>query len=223
MCTITLIGTGHTERGKCNSHELYKIIKRIAPDVIFEEVPPSKFAAIYKGAPIKSLEIKTIKRYLQQYPIAHFPVDLDTNELNMRFKTDFRELDDIFKDHSSEYDVLSSGLTFLSARLGFPYINSDLCRALLARKRFLQEIMLKKLNQEKFLEIYKTWLDIQDRREIEMLKNIYALIERHKYNRALFLIGTGHQESIIDKISKFEKNNKSELKWIFSPNGKLRH
>ena len=63
MYIITSITTSHNEHGNCNSNELYKIIERIAPEVIFEEVPQSKFSKVYEGLPGDSLETNTIKKY----------------------------------------------------------------------------------------------------------------------------------------------------------------
>ena len=37
MHNITLIATGHKERGICNSNELYRIIERIAPEIILKK------------------------------------------------------------------------------------------------------------------------------------------------------------------------------------------
>ena len=49
MYNIILLSTKHIESGKCNSFELYKIIETINPEIIFEEIPPSKFDAVYEG------------------------------------------------------------------------------------------------------------------------------------------------------------------------------
>lgn len=38
MHNIHLVCTFHSETGKCNADELYKIIEVINPDVIFEEL-----------------------------------------------------------------------------------------------------------------------------------------------------------------------------------------
>ena len=94
---ITLIATGHVECGNCNSNELYKIIEQIAPEVIYEEIPPGKFTAVYEGALKDSLEVCVIKRYLQKHPIAHFPVDLDTDKTTeMHIRNSMREIFYIF-------------------------------------------------------------------------------------------------------------------------------
>jgi hypothetical protein len=81
MYNITLIFTCHTELGKCNSDELFKIIENIGPDVIFEELSIILFDKFYNGnqLPNESLEIKCIKRYLQNHNIKHIPVDIDVD------------------------------------------------------------------------------------------------------------------------------------------------
>jgi hypothetical protein len=43
MHNITLIITGHREIGICISNELYKIIERINPEIIFEELSTRDF------------------------------------------------------------------------------------------------------------------------------------------------------------------------------------
>ena len=46
MYNITLIGTIHSEHGKCNPDTLYKILEDINPEVIFDELP-NHFAELY--------------------------------------------------------------------------------------------------------------------------------------------------------------------------------
>jgi len=62
MYTITLICTTHSELGKSNSDELYKIIESICPDVIFEELPKTLNDRFYNGNQISDepLEVKCI-------------------------------------------------------------------------------------------------------------------------------------------------------------------
>jgi len=106
-CSITLIATRHKEIGRCTSNELYQIIEQIAPDVIFEEVPPSKFDAVYKGLLHDTLETHTIKRYLEKQPTAHVPVDAEIDEVTDTFtESDYNVMVNIFGRHSSEYRSL---------------------------------------------------------------------------------------------------------------------
>jgi hypothetical protein len=48
MYNITLICTVHRENGKCNSEELYNIIEKINPEIIFEEIPYFMYIENYK-------------------------------------------------------------------------------------------------------------------------------------------------------------------------------
>jgi hypothetical protein len=216
MFNITLIASVHKERGICNSNELHKIIERIAPDVIFEEISPGGFTAIYKGFREDYLETKTIKRYLQNNPIAHVPVDLDGNELiDKHLKNDIQEMFDIFYN-DFEYQKLSNQRGVLSEQYGFPFLNSDHHREIMERIRLFEEDFLSKFNHKKLFLTYKSWLDINDKREDEMIKNIYTYSALNKYNRALFLVGAEHRKPIMDKVLNLEKNNYPELNWIFN-------
>jgi hypothetical protein len=43
MYNITLICSRHDELGKWNSNELYQILEKVNPDIIFEEIPSSRY------------------------------------------------------------------------------------------------------------------------------------------------------------------------------------
>jgi pheromone shutdown protein TraB len=226
MSTVTLIATKHKERGICTSNELYKIIDRISPEIIFEEIAPSKFESIYEGASWYSLETDAIKAYLKTYPITHLPVDLNFDlEILRSLKKNVDAIFDIFNDYNSEYNYLSNLLGELTEQLGFPYLNSNKCQKLMERKLILEEAILKDLredvsqksmNHEKLAEAYKKWVNFIERRDDEMIKNIYNYSSLNKYDKALFLVGAQHRKPIMDKVSKFEKDNKQKLDWNFN-------
>lgn len=216
MYEIILIGTAHKERGICNSNELYQIIEQIGPEIIFEELSSDGFTAIYEGSRSDTLETKTIKRYLQKHPLTHYPVDLDGNEfVDTRFKNDINKVFDIF-DHNQEYRYLSSQHEKWSKRFGFPYLNSIQCIELLERRHSLEADILRMVNHRKLSHTYKDWLYIHDKREKEMINNIYSYSNQKNYNKALFLIGVEHRKSIIEKLPIFEKNNELALNWNFN-------
>ena len=173
MHNIILIATGHREQGKFSSKELLKLIGRITPEIIFEEVPPIKFKGVYEGTISDSLETKTIKRYLDKHPIDHFPVDLDVDQLvENNHRRDMQELDMIFGDHSSEYRFLSAQHAFLAERDGLLYLNSFQCEEILERRVLLEKEILRKINLESLSQKHISWLEYNDKREHEMIKNI---------------------------------------------------
>lgn len=209
---ITLIATAHRECGLCNSEELYNIIEQITPEVIFEEVPPEKFDAIYKGLLSDSLETLTIKKYLQNHAIIHLPVDLN-NQLN---RSEIARMFEIFSINNPEYDYLSNQLGLLRKQFGFPYLNSEKCQVLFERMHFLEDEIVQDLNLKKLTQTYNGWLNFMEERDNEMIRNIYNYSNLNKYKRALFLVGVEHRKSIMDKIHEFEKNNKIHLAWNFN-------
>ncbi len=214
---ITLIATGHYEKGICTSDELGKIIEQISPDVIFEEVPPNIFQDLHKGLLCDSLETKAIKMYLQIHPIDHFPVDLNRESITYDFFTsDYNAMSSIFKYHSSEYSNLSNHWGYLPGQFGFPYLNSRQCKEFLERKRFLENVLVQTLNHEKLSNRHKDWTNFNDERESEMIRNIYNYCKLDKYKNALFLVGAEHKKPIMDKIPEFEKKNQVQLDWNFN-------
>jgi len=217
MPMITLIATKHKEKGLCSPNELYKIIERIAPEIIFEEVPPSKFAAVYKGSRKDSLETGTIKRYLQQHPIDHIPVDLDTEEvIDRTIKNHFQKISYTFCYYSPEYNYLSNQLASLSEQFGFPYLNGDQCSRLMERKLILELHLLRIINNEMLSNAYTDLSNYLDQRREEMISRIYSYSDFNKYDRALFLVGAEHRKPIMDKVHKFENANKQKLDWNFN-------
>ena len=226
MSTITLIATGHQEKGLCNSHELFKIIEQISPEVIFEEIPPGKFEAVYAGTRQESLEVKTIKAYLQKYPdVHHYPVDLDIEqaiEKEIKFEVDGIPI--ICNHYHPEYNYLDRQMSHWKEFGGFPFLNSDRCSEIILRKKALEKEILNTLrndknhramDHERLNLAYNQWIDQIDDRENEMLRNIYSYMEQKKYNRALFLVGAAHRKPIQQKIQNYELKEDFKLNWIF--------
>ena len=226
MSTITLMATDHKEKGLYNSHELFKIIEQISPDVIFEEIPPGKFEAVYAGTRQASLEVEAIKAYLQKYPDTyHYPVDLDIEQATEKqIKTEVDGIYFICKDYSPEYKYLDGLIRYWSEKYGFPFLNNDRCSEIISRKKVLEKQILdalRKDNNQRAMDhetlnlAYKQWIDQIEDRENEMLRNIYSYMEQKKYDRALFLVGAAHRKSIMQKIQEYESKEKIKLNWKF--------
>ena len=63
MYNITLICTVHSETGKCNSRELYKIIEEFKPEIIFEELSLAAYNQCYGIQNRVTVETSAIKIY----------------------------------------------------------------------------------------------------------------------------------------------------------------
>lgn len=218
MQNISLICTHHSEIGKCNSDELYKIIDSINPDIIFEELPNSLFDKVYNENILgleelleEVLEIKCMKKYLLTHNIKNIPVDIEvnsnfSNEINFVF--DFFGRYDIFNEIEIEQrKMVSQG--------GFAYLNSKSYSKLYDKQIIIEKEILnfEGIYKNKLNLIYNSFYKDIDKRENEMLYNIYTYSKENQYNQAVFLIGAAHRSSIIRKIAEYQ--TKEKLKWSF--------
>lgn len=226
MHNITLIGTAHTEKGLCNPDELYKILQEINPNVIFDELSSNAACMFYGDCfdpfscnsillnqrPPVPLEVKSIRKYKQNYNVEIIPVDTivgqspHNKEFLLMFHTFF---------NCEDYKKLDNEKEILIAQNGFPYLNSDDFLDLLKRKTIMElNIIESSPKKDRLLEIYRLFQEEQvDRREKEMLWNIYNYSKEHQYSASVFLIGAEHTRSIMSKISEYEKISETNLSW----------
>lgn len=213
---VTLISTRHDNIGKCNSSELCQLLEQIRPEVIFEEKPPSNFDAYYLEKTRTSLETQAIISYIASYNANHILVDSE----NLPSQSFFREHENVYKRIEGLADI--NGFNYrnavdcnkhFAATHGFNYLNSDHCVTYNERIREAIDLALKKLNHERFFQIENEWRMINDRRENEMLENIYKYSNADNYKSGVFLLGAAHRKSIIKKIENCEDRDDPKLNW----------
>ncbi len=52
-----------------------------------------------------------------------------------------------------------------------------------------------------------------DEYEYSMLRNIYAFCKENQFSTAIFMCGSAHRKSIIEKIGEFEEKSEIQLNW----------
>ena len=219
MQSITLISTVHKDCGMCNPNELLNIIEHIAPDVIFEEIPPSLFDEFYISNTRKNLETDAIKKYSENHKVEQVPVDSD----NLPSATFFQDYKFMISRIESLVDI--NGFNFrdfidrnkrYKEIYGFQYLNSIFSININIEINDAIKNGLEKINNERLFQINKSLKEVDDKRENEMLLNIYNYSKEHNFNTAIFTVGAAHRKSIIEKIPEFEKNNQQKLNWNFN-------
>jgi hypothetical protein len=214
MFNITLFCTRHDEAGNCNISELYKIIVQLKPEVIFEEIPPCFFDEYYKNMTRDGLEASTIKLYLSDHDIKHIPVDLDVI-IPQSFWDDNKYMFERIERKSSEFCRLCDYDSQYARQYGFNYLNSTYCNNINKDKDMEMETTLKILNNKKLFEIYESWNNINEKRENEMVNNIYNYCKENTFDRGIFFIGAAHREAIINKIRKYNETEELNIKWNY--------
>lgn len=218
MYNITLICTKHKSSGNCNASNLYELIRAIKPQVIFEELSWANFHKSYGQGKLLTLETNAIKLYLLDNKVEHVPVD--TFELPNFYDEMVDKMYDVISDNDEiiecgEWRKMLKNLISLQDWHGFEFLNSDANDEIVAKLDSLEQTILEIMNDEQLFEIRRMRKQTIERREEEMLKNIYSYSQEHLYNQALFFIGAGHRRSVIEKIKKAEKRELVKLNWKF--------
>jgi len=218
MNNITLVSTRHDKLGKCNSQELYSIFERVNPEVIFEEIPPSYFDKYYKSRTCINLETDTINWYLEAHNINHIPVDSDdvpSESFFSEYEAMLKSIEGITGVEGFHYRNIIDTYRSNSEMYGFKYLNSIYC--IILNDDIFSSIKkgLQKINKDKFFQTNELWKNVQEKRENEMLKNIYNYNKEHSYDKAIFTLGAAHRKSIMKKIREFEKKEQLKLNWTF--------
>lgn len=230
MYNITLISTAHSENGKCNEQELYKILESIKPELIFDELPRQYYDMYFddsfdmycvnnillnKNPPIVPLEVKSIKKYKENYNIRILPVDIDVTPKLSKYRDEISFMFGIFFKNE-DYKKLDYEKDSLIAKEGFYYLNSDMFLSFLESKNILEKNIIKsEIEKDRLLKVYKLFHEEQfDNRENEMLTNIYSYSKKNPFGQAVFLIGAEHRMSIMKKISDYEKLSRIKINWL---------
>lgn len=215
---ITLISTRHSPIGKCNSFELYKIIESISPEVIFEEIPPSLFDRYYTHKTSYNLESETIIKYLNTKKAINIPADSDDipeQAFFENYRTMITAVERLTDINGFNFRRLTNINREYVAAHGFGYLNSIQCIKIKIEIDEAIENGLKKLNDERLYLAYKLWKEYENKRENQMLQNIYDFSKDHNNKKAVFTLGSAHRKSIIQKIQEYEKKEPFKLNWVF--------
>jgi hypothetical protein len=208
MYNITLISTMHKQAGRCNPDELYLLLKEKSPNVVFVEALEStytnydmmRFSAF--GLYHSRVEIAAFQRYpTEKSSIEYVPV-LDIG-LSDPFSKKYEQLceNSHFREMLDEYYSLA-------LKEGFQFLNSQLSMTLHQKMRVFEKQIL---NNDELIKAVDA--DINDY-ENSMLQNIYSYCRIHQFERAVFLCGSAHRQSIIEKIRNFSNNEKVDINWL---------
>ncbi len=203
-----IIGTTHEENGSTTVDDLAAEIKRISPDVIFEEIPVNMLEDIYVNHKFPdSMEVKAVRKYIEQNPgVKHFGIDIK----NLPQLSSVICNDDA--DGKTEELVVSlpesSCLkkTFLKLKemdsLGSKAINSTRHFALTKKyNRLLDRYLLK----NDICLYYSSRRENNfhfEIRECFMMNEIKNKFEQQEFKRPLLIIGYYHLPTISKKIKK---------------------
>ncbi|PIB27891.1 hypothetical protein [Maribacter sp. 4G9] len=211
MGNITFISTIHKEIGKSNAHELYKIINKLSPDVIFLEAIEETYSeyenylfstyGVFHG----KLEISAIQKYNYNTSFQYIPVC--ENGLSDAFHKKIKLV-----SQNTELRKLIDNFNYLAAGNGFEFLNSLECINLQEDMRVLESLILNNT------ELDKTVMADIEAYEKPMMHNIYSYCINNNFSSAIFMCGAAHRKSIIEKIEKSKNKKRGNLSWTIYGN-----
>ena len=213
MTQISLVGSVHEEKGLANTTELVRILERLRPEVIFLEIPTSLNEKQMREGIRETLESKSVGLYCQYNRVELVPVDLPTPELS--FFRNNEQLHRRVEKVSREYCRLMDWHSEYVRSYGFPYLNSVHCDKILDDLDREIEASILQFDEPKLVEMLRSWNQMIERRDIEMMSNIRKYCMEHHFERCLFLVGASHRRSIRRKVESWGIADSQGIVWNF--------
>lgn len=208
MKKITFISTIHKEYGECNTDQLQLILTKICPEVIFLEALDSTYSNYQKmafssfGVFHQKLEIQAIQKFSFQRYFEYIPV-LDIG-LSEEFEKKYNQV-----CQYPEIQRLLDNFNSMASKLGFTFLNSKEAIELQDELRKLEKILFNNPEKQKIVDGHI------DDYENNMIKNIYAFCGENHFDKAVFMCGVAHRNSIIQKIRKDKRMMQLGIEWSF--------
>ncbi len=207
MHNVTFISTMHKKTGKCNADELYNILKEESPELVFLEALESTYSNYEKtmfssfGVYHRKLEIEAIQKYSNDSSIEYVPV-LDSG-LSDLFNNKYERICE-----NSQFQEMLDEFNSLAKTKGFQFLNSQLSITLHQKMRMFENQLL---NHNELNEAVNADIDAY---ENSMIRNIYSYCRINRFEKAVFICGSAHRQSIIEKIKNFNSKEKMDINWV---------
>ncbi len=197
MAELILISTMHKELGKANAEELCLILEKIKPDVIFLEALESNytpyarlmfqdFGQYSSKLEIKALQLFGIKNQFEYIPVLNSEM---SDVFNCKFNLIIEE---------PGFQIMLTNFNNRVSQEGFGFLNSEACQLWHREMREYEDKIIQNI------EVIKQFNDAINDYEDSMVKNIKAYCENNQFNKAVFMCGDGHRESILKKLNSLQ-------------------
>ena len=211
MSTIIVLGTAHSEGGACTSEELYKVIQKINPEVVFCEASPKKLPLYIARTDVITPEMEVIKKLVKEKSIKIVPIDVDEDPFDKRLEEMFSLFKRKMKVYSNANDMRLNE-TYLK---GFTFLNSVDSDKIFRDQNDMENYFINEVKNQELSDFYNEWLKWNDLRENNWINLIDKYFKINKPKKTVFLVGAGHRYRLMDKIKSVHDRNKPILDWDF--------
>jgi len=223
MHKITLVCSVHRENGLCNAGELLKILRAIEPDVVFEEMVPSDFDSYYRLGTKSTLESQAITRYREFKSFRQVPVDRYDMPENLlaKIKRGFDCVCDRVEQTSQEYRELNEEQHRGVNQFGSKYLNSVAFATMLVRTSEIEEKTIVETGDQLLIRGLERWRHAIQKRELEMIGNIYQYCRENVFDTGVFLVGAAHRTGIVKEMERHASTEADLINWNIACGGQI--
>ena len=220
MHKITLVCSVHRENGHCNAEELLKILREIEPETVFEEWRPSEFDFYYEHGSVEAHAIAKYREFKLFQPVPVDRYDMPENLL-AEIKRDFDCVLDCVARASQEYRLLDEENDKSAYQYGFSYLNSVAFATKTARMSEIEETIVRGTGDQELIRGLERWRHFIQRRELEMVGNIYEYCRKNVFDTGVFLVGAAHKTGIVKEIEEHASTEADLINWKFVYDGHI--
>jgi hypothetical protein len=215
MHKITIVCSVHTVNGRGNVEELLELFRAIEPEVIFSESRPSELDHQYRPGRLEATAITRFRKYksFQTVPVDKY--DLPTNLL-LELKREVDRVFDCVIQISQEYEQLNLENDKNVCRDGFKYLNSVDCERMMARIAEVEENTIVGTSNQELIAGFARWRSLTQRRELEMVRNIYTYCGEKLFETGVFVVGAAHKTAIVREIERYSGSKADLINWKFA-------
>lgn len=211
---IIVIGTSHVEDGACSSNELYQIIEKFSPSIIFCETSPEILPKMIEAREsFNTPEISVIRKLVERSSIKIIPINLIEDPFDQKLEAMFKLFDKKIQEYHYASRIISNG-TYSN---GFYFLNSLDCDQINRDKGAMEQMFVDKVNDGELTDFYSKWLKWNDLRELQWIDLIQSNLSMDNPITAIFLVGAAHRYRLIDKTNKLDNNDRNIVEWEFFP------
>jgi len=148
------------------------------------------------------------------------PVPVDRYDMPQNLIAEIkRQTDCVFdfvEQTSQEYRLLNEANDNSVHRDGFNYLNSVACETMMARIREIEERAINGTGDQDLIHGLKRWRQFTQKRESEMIDNIYQYCRENVFDTGVFLVGAAHKTDIVKEIEKHASTEAGLIDWNFA-------
>jgi len=207
MHKITLVCSSHRENGFCNAGELIKILRAIEPETIFEEIRPSDLDFYNK----RTVERLAVTRYREFKSFQR--VLVDRYDMPQDLFAEAQRVLDCVEQTSQEYLILRDESENTAYQYGFNYLNSVAFAEARIRMSEIENRIINDTGDLGLVRGLEMWRHFNQRRETEMVSNVYKYCRENIFDIGVFLVGAAHKTGIVKAIEKYDGTDAELVEW----------